>query len=99
MLDDEEVIRLRRRFDKHLDDYRSHIMDYEHREMQNLLNQERTSVNIANLTKALELQIEATKGPVSVWNFMEFLQKSVLWVSGFSGVVAAIAWYNDWLPK
>ena len=95
----EEIIKLRTRFEIHLDEYRAHVLEEERRYMQVMMQLEATSNNITNLTRALELQAHATDGLVKAWNDMSFIQKFALWLTGFSGVGFLIAWYNDLLPK
>lgn len=100
MPEDEGLIVLRRRFNKHLDEYRAHILDHEHKEMQLILSQERTARNIEELTKLLELQIKATRGPVEAWNTLSFIQRLVVWSTPFLTVAGILAaWYAGWLDK
>jgi hypothetical protein len=99
MPESENFIRLQRRFDKHVEEYRDHLIEHERKEMQHLLQQELTSRNLAELTRALELQAQLVKGPVEGWNTIRNLQKFILWLSGFSLVGALIVWYTDTFNK
>lgn len=95
----EEIIKLRTRFEIHLAEYRAHVLEEERRYMQIMMQLESTSHTLAGLTRALELQAQATDGLVKAWNAGAFLQKAALWLTGFSGVGFLIAWYNDLFTK
>ena len=88
MPEDEELIALKRRLDRHLDEYRLHILEHEKREQNLLLAQEVNAKNVAELTAA-------TKGLVDAWNAANFLQGFIKWLSGFSIVGALVAWWAD----
>lgn len=92
---EEEIIKLRARFETHLDDYRAHVLEEERRYLQDMQRQEAMANNINNLMKSLEFQAEATKGLVEAWNAASFLQRFVKWASGFAFIGVLIAWYND----
>lgn len=99
MANEDELLRLRTRLDNHIDDYRAHILEEERRYMKDMQMQEALANNIASLMKALELQVEATKGLVEAWNAASFLQKFIKWCSGFAAVGMFLAWYNDFFTK
>lgn len=99
MPEDAEVIRLRRRFDKHLDEFRLYVVEQEHINAEHRLAQELTSRNINDLLKALELQAKSTEGLVEAWVSVNFFRKAIIWASGFSGIGVFIAWYNEWFTK
>ena len=88
MPEDEELVRLRRRLDRHLDEYRLHILEEERRE-------ERLQAALESNTKSIGELALATKGLVDVWNTASGLQRFVKWVTGFSGIALFVAWYND----
>ena len=99
MTQEDEIIKLRERFETHLDDYRAHVLEEERRYFQDMRRQEAMSNNINNLMKSLELQAEATKGLVEAWNAANFLQRLVKWVSGFAAIGAFVVWYSDMFTK
>lgn len=95
LADDLELIRLRRRFEKHLDDYRAHTSEYLLREEKLLHEQETTSRNIKELSELIKIQADATHGMVEVWNAANTIRRSIVWVTGFSGAIVFIAWFTD----
>ena len=95
MQDDLELIRLKRRFERHLDDYRQHMIDHVKREDQILHEQENTAKAIANLAEIVKQNAEATRGLVDVWNAANTIRRAVIWCTGFSGAVVFVAWVTD----
>lgn len=95
----EEIIRLRTRLESHIQDYRDHVLEEERRHYQEMQKQEAMASNIAQLMKALELQVKATEGLVNGWNALAFFQKFIKWLSGFAFIGVMIAWYNDLFTK
>lgn len=87
MPEDEEFIALQRRLDRHLDEYRLHILEHEKREEKVLLAQEANTKSIAELTAAVKPLVDAMTAAI-------VLQKFIKWATGFSGVVVFIAWWN-----
>lgn len=88
MPEDEEFIKLQRRLDRHLDEYRLHILEHEKKEEKILQNHEATAKNIADLTEAVKPLVDALRAANT-------LQRFIKWVTGFSGVAVLIAWWND----
>jgi len=95
--DDLELIRLKRRFEKHLDAYRMHELEHAHREEQLLKEQENTARNIAKLYDTCKFQADSTEGLVELWNTANTIRKFVMWVMGFSGVGVFLAWALNYI--
>lgn len=88
MPEDEPTIRVCRRLERHIDEYRLDQVDRAHKEEKMMSAVTKTTENLDKLTKA-------TLGPVKSWNFLMDFRKFMAWVSGFSGVAgigALIYW-------
>ena len=88
MPEDEQYIKLQRRLDDHLDEYRIHILEHDKRESNLLLALETNTKQIHDLTAAVKPLVDAVTAAV-------IAQKFIKWVTGFSGIAIFIAWYND----
>lgn len=95
VMSDEALIRLKRRFETHLDDYRMHLLDYAHEREQIFKEQENTARNLASLHEICKVQAEATKGLVELWTAANTIRKFVVWSMGFSGAAVFFAWAFD----
>ena len=86
--EDETTIRVCRRLERHIDEYRMDLVDRAHKEEKMILAITQTTENLDKLAKA-------TAGPVKSWGFLMDFRKLVVWVSGFSGVAAVLYWAKD----
>ena len=84
-LKDESHIRLKRRFENHLEEWHNHKIEHAHAQEQLIKYQEITSKNIDTL-------YQSTKEIVSLWNALNTIQKAAIWASGFSGLVVFFGW-------
>lgn len=82
MPSEETMIKICRRLEKHIDEYRLHLVDEAHKE-------ERMMSAIDQTTRNVDALVIATSGLIKGWNFVINFQKFVIWLGGF-GILAAI---------
>lgn len=87
----EELIKLRMRFDRHMDEHRMDAQDYNERQLQQDLSQERNIVAIDNLTKAVQPLVDGM-------TVLAAIHKLGKWLSGFAFIGVAISWYTGFNP-
>lgn len=87
----DEIIKLRERFDKHLDSHREDYEEYVERQR----TQEQFSTKNAEAIAALT---EATQSLVDAWKTIGAIQKFVKWLSGFAFLGIIISWFAGFNP-
>ena len=81
----EELIRLQRRLESHIEDYR----DFGYlNEMRHCKHEARQDKNL----EAIEMLTVTTQGVVDAWVFANGFHRFVKWLSGFAFLGGAIAW-------
>lgn len=85
MSDNEEVIKLQRRLEQHLDTYRNDAFIIEARFVKHEAMQEKNLEAIDRLTAT-------TQGVVDAWVFANGFHRFIKWLSGFAFLGGAIAW-------
>ncbi len=91
MREEEEVNKLKRRFNDHIETYREHrTLDAEYNTMQDRRIQE-TSESVSQL-------VESTQGLVDTWSTARNIQRFVKWISGFAVIVIFITWLSNKFP-
>lgn len=89
---DEEIVRLNRKVDNHILEYKKHTIDYEARYLKQDEQYEKNMDAIAALTAS-------TQGVVDAWKTAGALQRFLKWLSGFAVVGIVIAWFSEHFIK
>ena len=87
----DEIKKLRKRFEKHMDEHRIDELDYNSRQLKQDLAQASTMEAIDKLTKAVQPLVDGI-------TVLVVLQKLVKWASGFAFIGIVISWFSGYNP-
>lgn len=85
---DAELIKLHRKVDNHIMDYKQHVAENELCYIRQTEQHEKNMEAIAHLT-------QSTQGVVDAWSAASSFQRFVKWLSGFALIGIAITWFSD----
>lgn len=86
-----EIRKLRKRFEKHMDEHRSDERSYIERQLKQDLAHEKTTEAICELTKAVKPLVDGITVIVT-------LQKLAKWIGGLSFLGIPISWFLGYNP-
>ncbi len=74
--EDEEIIILRRRLDRHIDEYRLYVLEADKRD--------------DRLAEKIDKLVDSTQGLVDSWTFVNNFRRFILWASAFTLPAGAV---------